>query len=314
VIGEAAMTAPEEPKTPSADSHTESPSDSERAPPQLEILFLAIAGFVDLLVPAVVEGSRSPVVPAFLMGTVLGQFGLIATWAALGPQPPLSRLLRVLFGLASLHVMFLLGMVMASAYPGEIRSFALLMLFEPSVLLAAVFPPWILRMVGGRRLVYREARSVPSPARQFRLRQIMSFTALFAAVLGFAGLGVSLVSERIGVTPDVAWFGLAGHCVVAMVSSALIAIPIVWAAFIAQNRRAANIMVCGYASVAGLVLGATLSVLSPWPSSEIITGYLVLVTGAALILVGGLNIVRSSGYILARPGENSVIEPPEKPD
>lgn len=87
----------------------------QRGSPGPIVLLVGVFGLVDLLTPAVIEGSRSPVVAALFAGAILGQFGLLAVWAVLGPQPLFVRWPISLLVAALLCCALLLGVAMVDA-------------------------------------------------------------------------------------------------------------------------------------------------------------------------------------------------------
>jgi hypothetical protein len=296
------MTVSEEPKGPSSESDTPA-AGTPPGDPSVVAPFFTVCGLIDLIAPSVVAGSRLAVIGGLTAGLIFGQFGLIAVWAGFGSRQAFSRVLCALLAVGSLYSVFLLGLVMADGFGREVWLISRMLLAMPLVLLFAALPPLIVRTITGRRLVRGRTKidGKLSTGRQFGLSQVMGFTALFAAALGCAGLGVSLISRQDSQSPEVLWFGTVLWCVGAMIASAVGALPCVWAAFLARDKTRANVVVSGYLFSIGVLLGVIMSATGSGPGYDIFAAFFCMVGGAALLLLGGLNTARSAGYALVRP-------------
>ncbi len=118
---------------------------------------IILAAVFNLIVPGIFGHSGpSEFVAAFVAGLGAGQFGLLATWAVLGPWRLYSQWFVALLVGLGLFLVFVAAMSMvepSGAPPGNI--FLVMILVMLAVLVAAQAPLWCVRLFRGWRLVLR---------------------------------------------------------------------------------------------------------------------------------------------------------------
>lgn len=285
----------------------------QRGNPGPIVLLVGVFGLVDLVTPAVIEGSRSSVLAALLVGAIIGQFGLLAVWGVLGPQPlfvrwPLSLLVAVLLCCA-----LLLGMAMLDAPRGGLAEMAMGMLMLPMIFLAVQLPLWVLRIVTGWCIVAggTEDCSPPSESRQFQLQHMLGATTAVAVALGLASVYLRYLGNPVGRVDLSMWLGLMLTCLMCGVLSAFSTLPCFWAAFVARNKMSGAAMIAVYAVLMSLLVLAVISAIGgSAPPGEAVLCFVLFHGSLAFVLLGGLHVVRLCGYVLLRPGRRW---PPVRP-
>lgn len=263
---------------------------------------------LDFVAPILLTASGR-YLPPILMGAIAGQFALLAVWAVLGPERLLVRWCVTLLVALFLGCMFLIGVAMVAGAGAELPAMAKSMLALPLALLAVQLPLWILKGATGYRIVPAGTEGAWSPrqSRQFGLQQVLGATTVVGVALGLARLGMP-DSGNPGSDADLSvWLGGLAACGLFSLWSAFSTLPCLWAVFVAPNKARGALAVAIYAAVMSvLVVGIIVAVAGPYPFPApfgfFLPFFLLLHGGIAVVLLGGLHIARSSGYVLLRPG------------
>ena len=276
-----------------------------RGNPGAILLLFGLFGLVDFFTPSVFEGNISPAVAALFAGAILGQFGLLAVWAVLGPQPLFVRWPISLLVAALLCCALLLGVTMVNGSGEGLGEAARGMLIFPLIFLAVQLPLWVLRIVTGWCLVARgtEDCSPPGESRQFRLQHMLGATTAVALALGLASVGLRYSDIPSGRTDPSVWLGLMFACLMFGVWSAFSTLPCFWAAFVARHKMAGAAMIAVYAVLMSLLVLAVMSaIVGSAPPGEFVGAFILFHGSLAFVLLGGLHLARLCGYVLLRPG------------
>ena len=157
------------------------------------ILLVPVCAIVNFIAGAFVAEARNAVLPGIVLGVLAGEFGLIAIWAVIGPQPWISRFLITLGPAIALLLAFLFGLKIDEPHlPPEL--IAVTVLVFPLVFLCVQFPMWIGKIAMGWRLIGAGSED-PAPSmssRQFGIGHLLGTTTIVAVAMGLASLGVRM--------------------------------------------------------------------------------------------------------------------------
>lgn len=261
--------------------------------------------FFDAAMPLVI--ARLPEVPAVLMlakGVVVAENWLLAMWAALGPAPWIKRVaISLLLSVASAGL-FEHGLIHITTWgftPGIRQIF-----LAPMELIALAFPLLVLRGWRGWRLVSGRAVSIAG-AQRFSLRQLFLATALVAAAVAFAQLGLV---ELPGL--DFQRSMLISDCVQCVIMSLTVVIPLTWLCLRVRFHRAVAWLGCLTVATNSLALAL---MHHSWSGRQLEEGFagLAYCDAALLTFAGILLLLRRVGlHSLAAArlfGEQGQAEP-----
>jgi hypothetical protein len=310
--GAANETAP--PPPPSRGFHRYAPL---LAPIILAALFNAIVpsvmnGLVDSVMKRGIPQSRiemevMEVVAYALLGVAAGQFGLLATWAVLGPWPLYRQWFAALAVEIGLLAALFLG-ISAIADHGPMSNWKELVQFILACIAIAVavqLPLWLARLLRGWRLVPRgtDASRLAIESRQLQIRDILIAMTLVAFTLGT----LKYVCQGHGARMEMqAILSILAACVAALVWSALLLPMCVWATFGASSIGVRIVVLAGYLlTLATIVLGIvtavslaasgrTVRILEPMAFAAFLASHVALL----VTLLSGLWLARACGYVL----------------
>ena len=244
-------------------------------------------------------------------GVVVAQLWLLAVWTALGPPPWIRRaLLALLLSMVSAGL-FEHGLIYIAAFgftPG-IRELFL----APLELIALMLPLLVLRGWRGWRLLLADGDVVEGPQR-FSLRQLFLATALVAAAVALAQLGVAELSAPdfavgnlpILSAPDFRRSMVISACVRSLILSLVVVIPLTWLCLRVRLARAVPVL----SFLAGTGNGLVFAVMwRYWNGSRLAEGFggLALVDGVLLTFSGTLLLLRAGGVLrLTDPREGAM--------
>jgi hypothetical protein len=275
--------------------------------------WIAACAVVDLITPAVMDGSTEPELPMLFAGAVGGQLGVLAILAVLGPGRWLVRWPISILVTMGFWCVLLMGMALADLHGPAIHEIFAATLMLPFVFLAVQLPLWVLRFVTGWCLVLGRGQDTASPAqrRQFGVQHMLGATTLLAAAMGLAGLGMS-VGDGLNTRADPsAWMALLLACLFFVLWSAFSTVPCLWAAFVARNRAAGVVLIAIYALLMSLLPAAIISALSRFqPITDAVRIFVPFHGGLAFALLGSLLAARACGCVLLRPRR---MQPPATP-
>jgi hypothetical protein len=263
---------------------------------------LACYVLFDLSAPPIIDATQDirghPSAIGFLYGAItanlLGQFGALAAWGALGTGRSSVRWMGSLLATALLTSLLFVGI--AHSWRNDIgwRDLRTMLRLLPLAFLAAQFPAWALDIGWGYRIVAVETD--PVPWHRFNLRGL--FFAITVAAAIFALLRVEIGSERKSAQQVAA---AASECVVVgLVWGALGVLPCLLSVLCARNPASGCSFLAAYAcTIALAAIGATSA---PGSSDGLSAPALVFgfLGGAASSLCGSFFVLRSQGYLLRR--------------
>ena len=236
------------------------------------------------------------VAAGLLWGVVAGQFGLLAIWACLGPRRALFQLPITMLIMLGLSGALVLGMLMAEGWDSSTRDLAKGILFAPLLFFAAQSPLWVLRIVGGHRIVLRGEGPPSVESRQLRLRHLLVATALVALALGLARYGMPAPARGTGPDPALV---LTAACLFCGLGSAFWTLPCLWAAMVARNTALSTIALAVYVALMSVVVLGIISAASSGSLQTEDAVFLFVFPGVlAAVMVGVLRIMRFCGYAL----------------
>jgi hypothetical protein len=267
---------------------------------------LAILAAFNFLVPDLLfeSDSRNGIfVAAVLVGAVASQLLLLAVWAVFGPSHFWRRWLAALAALGWLYTALVAGMIVADVAPEVSQSYTVNLFFLPLVLLCAQLPLWLLWVVLGHGWTVDGQPAPPTDGIvQFRMRDLLTTFVLIGVALGVARLAVLLheMDDRHHQRTD-AWLGLAVACAAFFTWSAVVALPCVWAAFLAAGRVRASLAAVAFASLAVVFASALADAVAPdevfW---EIAAAFFAFHGSLFLVLMTGCQVIRGWGFTLRR--------------
>lgn len=263
----------------------------------------ALAGLAafDFLAPGMLFEINHAVPMAAVLGIGAGQLPLLAVWTVLGPPRFWRRWLGALAMVCVLYASVVAGMAAAAAERAQLQLFSVNLFALPLVFLTAQFPLWLLR-VGLGRGMSRDAgeRRQADGGAQFRVRDLLTVFVVVGAGLGLSRLAIALHAmdgAEDGIAP---WLYLALACTLFGVWSALLALPCVWAAFLARRRAAANSVVVSYVLLLALGAAAVLTLGGAALPAEELAALFAFSGGSLLVILSGCQLLREWGYSLPR--------------
>jgi hypothetical protein len=253
------------------------------------------------------------IIGCFLAGIGAGQFGLLATWAVLGPWGLYRQwFAALLMGLGLLLAFgFGISAVEKHASLPSLKEFLQMTLAISAVAVAAQAPLWLIRLFRGWRLVLRGADTARTAmeSRQLQIRDILIAMTILALALGTMKLVVP--NERVGAGELLGI--ILGGCGFAAVWSALMLPICVWACFGASPVGFRILVLTGYLVTLASIPVVVVMLTSPGMVSPLEPlAYLLLVhAGLLATLFAGLGLARACGYVLvsvrsARRGQAAV--------
>jgi hypothetical protein len=262
---------------------------------------IILAAVANLILAAAIEGQGLSEIGGFLLvGVVAGQFGLLATWAVLGPWRLYAQWFVTLLVGLGLFLAFVAGI--ASVERHGFRSgneFLQMILVLFALLVAAQVPLWCIRLLRGWRLVLRgtDAARTAFESRQLQIRDLLIAMTILAVFLGTVSLVAKRSDGRDGAGDLVEV--LIG-CGVAVVWSALVLPICLWACFGASAIGVRIVALTGYLiTVATIAMGVVLAVSGGRAASlEGLFFFLLLHVGLLAAVLSGLGLARACGYVL----------------
>ncbi len=287
-------------------------------PLPIRLIVAAVVAF-DLLATSVVNATQSDVLSGLVLGTVAGQFGLLAVWAVLSPQPWTVRVPGSFVAVVALYVVLAAGATLTAPHDAFSAEMVQIGLLLPLAFLAAQVPLWLVKIAIGAR-IDRAATGEPRPhpeARQFRLQDLLGATAVVAVVFGLASLGLrDPTAQRSGLE---AWQMLLIACLLLTVWSAFSTLPCLWAGFVARDKPTGALAMLIYTAVMTFVVLTYLNHLTPGAATGRETVILFALHGGLVgSMLGMFYALRSWGYVLMwtrrrKPAQASADSSPEIP-
>ena len=283
------------------------PQSEPNAPPRPRYGPLSLLGILtlcylltDLLTVSLIERSDSIPFVAIIVGIILSQYGLLATWAVLGPGPWYVRQPVAMFG-----ALLSLGAVAAGAGAGAgvEREFVRIALSLPLIVLCFEAPLWCFRLVWGWRIVPISDPSVNTivNARRFSLGQLFAATTMIATALALARAGQD-VQEVLPVAIGAAVLGL------------LAVAPCVWSALGARSAAVGTFLALAYAVGGVIALMSVVASFAGTPDGNAFISLEAFSVSMIGTMHGILLVFRASGFILRRgpSRQTTSIEPMTK--
>jgi hypothetical protein len=264
--------------------------------------------FLDFLVPGIVSrfepAGPAPILFGLVMGFVVGQWGLAVLWGVFG-SPPLAARWLILLAVIELGTLAgLLGGAMAEGTgPGFhefVRVAGMVLLTMPLVFLVLQIPLGFLRAITGWQIAPWGVVS-PAAARQFRLADLFTVTAIAAVSLGLTQAGMSLVESSLGPPPALYLLTVMGSSGLLSVLNAVLSLPCLWAVFGARAKGAAVAVLLSCYFVVALLLVMIFSIMAPGPSPELLGFWVAFELAYGVVVWGGLRLLREAQYELVRP-------------
>ena len=282
-------------------------TDSLPPPVALRPMLMSLAGLAafDFLAPGMLDEITSSTPMFAVLGIVAGQIPLVAVWAVFGPERFWRRWLSALAVICHLYVSLLAGMAVAGVPRSEVEVFSINLLMLPLVFLAGQLPLWLLRLGVGRGLSHDTAEAVSSDGgMQFGVRDLLTAFVVVGAALGLSRLAVLLHamngSDGQGMEP---WLYLAMAATLLGVWSALLALPCMWAAFLAYNRNTASLVVTVYVLIVAFLAAVILGAMSgAGLIHEVLLSLLAFHAGSLAVILAGCRLLGSWGYSIRGRG------------
>ncbi len=259
-----------------------------------------LAAVFNLIVPST-SGPAGPgeVVGLLAAGIVAGQFGLLATWAVLGPWRLYAQWFETLFVALGLFLAFVAGAALVEPHEFPPRDVFLLMILAVSaVLVAAQAPLWCIRLLRGWRLVLRgtDTARTAFESRQLQIRDILIAMTMLAAFLGTMRLAAKgSDGPQAAELLDIVLWG----CGVTVVWSALVLPICLWVCFGASAIGVRIVALMGYLiTMATILMGVVLAVSGGNNRPEAILFFLLLHAVLFATVLSGLGLARACGYVL----------------
>jgi hypothetical protein len=260
---------------------------------------IVLAAIANLILPSVIDGPGETGTPLAL-GVIVGQVGLLAAWAVLGPWRLYAQWFVALLVELGLSLALVLGVGFVWPFKSapawrELLQGTLLIF---AILVAAQVPLWCIRLVRGWRLVPRgtDAARTAIESRQLQIRDILIAMTILALALGTTSLAAKTSDGRVdmgGVLDTL------GGCGVVVVWSALVLPICLWACLGASAIGVRIVALVGYLiTVATIVTGVAVAV---WGRAAFIMeapGFFRLHVALLATLLSGLWLARGCGYVL----------------
>lgn len=281
--------------------------ENETPPPPLApiayppiVVPIILAAVFNLIVPSMF-GPRGPgeVIMMFVAGILVGEFGLLATWAVLGPGRLYPQWFEALLVGLGLFLAFVAGIVVAEGHGFPARNeFFQMILAIVALLVATEVPLWCIRLFRGWRLVFRgkDAARTAIESRQLQIRDILIVMTILAVFLGTMSLAAKGNNGR----DDTEFLIFASiGCGVAVVWSALVLPICLWTCFGASAIGVRIGVLTGYLiTMATAAIGVTVAVSGRDVPPDAIAFFLLLHVALLATLFSGLWLAGACGYVL----------------
>ena len=245
---------------------------------------------------ALLNDSPGTWVEGIVLGTIFAQSVLAAAWGAWGPGAVSERVPQSLLCAVVLGTSLAIGVLLL---PGAIIDVAIFPLLTMTLWLIALVPFSGIAIFLDLQLRYQadDRGSEFKKPRQFKINQVLAFTALIAVLFAWLRLFIQCSAYgRIESDDFNFWFAL-------MATQVVSNLPLICVSLLPQNRRNQMIL--------ALVLVGAITLLEYWYAGRLISGmgppdYLGQVflwsnlTSVVWVLVFTL-LVRRCGYHLSRP-------------
>ncbi len=301
----------------------------------IRIVFVCLIAahlFLDLTAPvfmlSALERLQSPGIVSLITGTVvgmaLGQIGLLATWAALGPEHIVVRLLRSVFILVLAWYAMIAGFrVRLPFVPNDVPGFRLLEALAMLLVAAVAFfalqgPLWLIRAMSRSRidLAHGEESQDNVAKTQFSILQLLIWTAAIALVLGFGRLALPGADEYQRIRPPMIW--LVWPALVASLFTFVVLLPTLWASFQRTGAVGWLFGLAVFTLFVTLFEVAILSAIFGGPGDDAFAGLLGLNYGVFAVTALSCLLLRKLGFQFVRKSAGSprisvVAQPPRAP-
>ena len=266
------------------------------------VLPIILAAVVNLIVPSMI-GPHSPgeIFILIVAGVIVGQFGLIATWAVLGPWRLYAQWFVALLVGLGLFLAFMGGIALVEP-PRSFRQefspiFLQIILGMMAFLVAAQAPLWCIRLLRGWRLVLRgtDTAQTAIESRQLQVRDILIVMTILAVYLGSA----SAVSKGHSILSDSDFMiAILIYSVIGAIWSAMVLPICLWACFGASTIGVRVVVLMAYAFALVVIFVGLVVVSSGGRPSPVEPFFFFAVLHAALLatLFSGLGLARACGY------------------
>ena len=286
-------------------------SQASNRPPEIPItgavcamaLLLALGNLLFLpILSGGGPGMGVVVLATIWMGSMTGQFGLVAMWGVLAPQSLLVRLGSTVALGAVLALGFVAGCILATQAhgprPAEFSS-ALCgaMLLLPLSVASVQVPLWIARLCLGWQVGHIQMIDKLGRPTQFSLANMMTATALIAVLLALN----QPASWLLGAPAQELWIFAGLYSLGAILLSALITLPAIYALLRHNSlgRGFVIMLIYGFVVFAGFSL--VLLMFAPPTSPDAVAGLAVIfgyIAGLALTVTLPLVVLRNYGFRL----------------
>jgi hypothetical protein len=167
-----------------------------------------------------------------------------------------------------------------------------------AILVAVQVPLWIVRLLGGWRLVLRgtDAARTAIASRQIQIRDILIAMTILAVFLGTW----NIVAKRPDGSNGAGFLAaILARCILTMLWSALMLPICIWVCFGASKIHVRIMALIGYlVTLATIALGVTLAVSGGTVPTEAIFVLLLLHATLLATVLSGLALARACGYVL----------------
>jgi hypothetical protein len=264
---------------------------------------ILLAAVLNVIFPATVKVAETHIRPgeivlSFLAGIVVGELGLLATWAVLGPWRLYAQWFAVSLLWLVLFMMLMLGGALVHDLPPNGNEFLQITFGYSAAFVAAQAPLWFIRLLRGWRLVLRGAETARTAieSRQMQIRDILIAMTMLAVFLGT----MNLVAKG-GHGRDSVEFPFIVLCIcgVAVVWSALVLPICLWVCFGASAIRVRIASLVGYLiAAATIAVCVTVAVSRRILPTDEVGFFMALHVALFATLLSGLWLARTCGYVL----------------
>jgi MFS family permease len=264
---------------------------------------IILAAILDVIIPCVMKkavcGDHVALLTAsFLGGVVVGEFGLLATWAVLGPWRRYTQWFATLLVWVALFTALALGVALARDLPRDPNDLLRVPVAYWPAFVSLQVPLAFVRLFRGWRLVLRgrDTARTAIESRQLEVRDFLIVTTILALFLG----AMDLVAKR-GHGPGEPPFLIIvlGMCGAAAVVGALTLPSCLWVCFRASRIKVRVLALIGFLLTSGTVLVGIVNAVSRRAVALEAPGVvLTLLLGLFATLLSGLGLARACGYVL----------------
>ena len=266
------------------------------------VLPITLAAVANLIVPCMI-GPRGPgeIFALIVGGVVAGQFGLLATWAVLGPWRLYSQWFVALLVGLGLFLAFLGGIALVEA-PRSFRQefspiFLQMILVAMAFLVAAQVPLWCIRLLRGWRLVLRgtDTAKTAIESRQLQIRDILIVMTILAVYLGTMNVVSKGNNLRMG---DYVMIAILTYGIIVAIWSAMVLPICLWACFGASAAGIRIVVLMAYPLALAAIFAGVVVASSGGRQSPVEPFFYFAVLHAALLatVLSGLGLARTCGY------------------